>query len=528
MSSLSETRVIRRTTTASVLPLVIDRSSAGEPESRPMHRQIYEQLRETILAGRLAPGTRLPATRALAKDLDVSRNTVSAAFDQLLAEGYLEGRVGAGTFVTSELPEEAFTAQPVQSCLEADLVHDGRGSLASKQVKRHRGLSQRGMQLAGLRKRRQRRGLAFAVGVPDLESFPFDIWARLMARAWRRPPMDLMANTEPAGYRPLRLAVAEYVRTARDVRCQDDQVIIVSGAQQAIGLAAHVLLDEGDRAIVEDPGYPGVRGALLAAGVEPVFAPVDSEGLDITKAETLAPDARFACVAPSHQYPLGVTMSFGRRLALLDWAQRCDGWVIEDDYDSEYRYSGKPLAALQGMDRDNRVVYVGSFSKTMFPSLRLGYLVVPDDLIDGFRQARAALDDHPSTTAQPALTAFIEEGFFAAHLRRMRRTYAARQQALNASAAVHLAGLAEIKPSNAGMHVLAQGPVGSLLAQDDLKAALAAEALGVTTAPLSSFYQMAPAQNGLVLGYAAVSEETMEASVIELSKALGKNASPFA
>lgn len=512
---------LRRTTTASVLPLAIDRHREGDSDPQPLHRQIYEQLRETILAGRLAPGTRLPATRALARDLDVSRNTVSAAFDQLLAEGYLEGRVGAGTFVTSELPEEAFTAQSVDSVRGESGGNIARqGEHVSKHVERRRGLSLRGAQLAGLRKRRQRRGLAFAVGVPDLENFPFDVWSRLMARAWRRPPMDLMANTEPAGYQPLRRAVAEYVRTARGVRCHDDQVIIVSGAQQAIGLAAHVLLDEGDRAILEDPGYPGARGALLAAGVEPIFAPVDAEGLDIAAAEARAPEARFACVAPSHQYPLGVTMSFGRRLALLDWAQRCDGWIIEDDYDSEYRYSGKPLACLQGMDRDNRVVYVGSFSKTMFPSLRLGYLVVPDDLIDGFRQARAALDDHPSTTAQPALTAFIEEGFFAAHLRRMRKTYASRQQALKAAAAQHLSGLADIKPSDAGMHVLAFGPAGSLLNEDDTKAALAAEARGVSTSPLSSFYYSAPAQNGLMLGYAAVSEESMDASVIELGKAL--------
>ncbi len=507
----------RRTTKTAVLPISIDRDAASRTDA-PLHKQVYEQLRETILDGRLAPGARLPATRALAKDLDVSRNTVTAAFDQLLAEGYLEGRVGAGTFVTEHLPEESLTTASAASNANAAVT---------SATERRRGVSRRGARLAGLRKRQPRRGLAFAQGMPDLENFPFDVWARLMARAWRRPPMDLMANTEPAGYQPLRRAIADYVRTARGVRCVAEQVIIVSGAQQAIGLAAHVLLDEGDKALVEDPGYPGVRGALLAAGADVIFAGVDDEGFDIKSAEAAAPDARFVCVAPSHQYPLGVTLSLARRLALLDWAQRCDGWIIEDDYDSEYRYSGKPLACLQGMDRDNRVVYVGSFSKTMFPSLRLGYLVVPPDLIDSFRYARAALDDHPATTAQPALTAFIEDGFFAAHLRRMRKLYAARQEALIDAAERQLAGLATIAPSQTGINVLARGAAGTLLAADDLAAARAAEAFGVTTTPLSSFFLKAPAHNGLLLGYAAVPEEAIPGAVGKLAAALSGKSQPI-
>jgi len=504
------TRLALRTTKAAVLPISLDRTAED-----PLHRQLYEQLRETILTGRLQAGSRLPATRTLARDLDISRNTVTAAFDQLLAEGYLEGRVGAGTFVTSELPEEAL------SVLGGP---DGAGRTDTlqhlKSSPRQRGLSRRGTQLAGLRRRRTRRGLAFAPGVPELRNFPFDIWARLMARAWRRPPMDLMANTEPAGYMPLRRTIAEYVRTARGVRCEVEQVIIVSGAQQAIGLAAHVLLDEGDRALVEDPGYPGIRGALLAAGVKVVPVPVDAEGLDIATGEAKAPDARFVCVAPSHQYPLGVTMSLARRLALLDWAQRVDGWIIEDDYDSEYRYSGKPLAALQGLDRDNRVVYVGSFSKTMFPSLRLGYLIVPPDLTDSFRFARAALDDHPSTVAQPALTAFIEDGYFAAHLRRMRKLYAARQELLVAAAREHMGDLLTVAPAEAGMHILARQKPVMTVRMDDIQATRRAEAAGITVSPLSSFYHEYPAQQGLMLGYAAVDEDEIPKAAAKLAEAL--------
>jgi GntR family transcriptional regulator/MocR family aminotransferase len=512
------TRLALRTTKAAVLPISLDRTAED-----PLHRQLYEQLRETILTGRLQAGSRLPATRTLARDLEISRNTVTAAFDQLLAEGYLEGRVGAGTFVTSELPEEALSVLGGPSGVGSDGFIANGGSAALQDLKsspRQRGLSRRGTQLAGLRRRRTRRGLAFAPGVPELRNFPFDIWARLMARAWRRPPMDLMANTEPAGYMPLRRTIADYVRTARGVRCEVEQVIIVSGAQQAIGLAAHVLLDEGDRALVEDPGYPGIRGALMAAGVRVVPAPVDNEGLDIATGEAKAPDARFVCVAPSHQYPLSVTMSLARRLALLDWAQRVDGWIIEDDYDSEYRYSGKPLAALQGLDRDNRVVYVGSFSKTMFPSLRLGYLIVPPDLTDSFRFARAALDDHPSTVAQPALTAFIEDGYFAAHLRRMRKLYAHRQALLVAAAQQHLDDLLTIAPAEAGMHILARQKPAMTVRMDDIQATRRAEAAGITVSPLSSFYHEYPAQQGLMLGYAAVDEEEIPKAVEKLAAAL--------
>ena len=501
---------IRRTAKSALLPITLERAS-----EEPLHRQLYEQLRETILTGRLQAGARLPATRTLARDHRISRNTVTAAFDQLLAEGYIEGRVGAGTFVSSELPEEALSVRGM-----------GRSSANGDEpvvqsAPRQRGLSRRGAQLAGLRRRRNRQSLAFALGVPDLNSFPFEIWTRLMARAWRRPPMDLMANTEPAGYMPLRRAIADYVRTARGVRCEIEQVIIVSGAQQAIGLAAHVLLDEGDRAIVEDPGYPGIRGALMAAGVQAVQAPVDAEGLDISIGEQKAPDARFVCVAPSHQYPLGVTMPLSRRLALLEWAQRVDGWIIEDDYDSEYRYSGKPIAALQGLDRDDRVVYVGSFSKTMFPSLRLGYLIVPPDLTDSFRFARAALDDHPSTVAQPALTAFIEDGYFAAHLRRMRKLYADRQALLVGEAEARFGGALSIAPAQAGMHLLARQTPALTVRMDDVTATRRAEEAGISVSPLSSFFHEYPAQQGLMLGYAAVAEKEIAKSVQKLAQALG-------
>jgi len=492
----------RRAVNSALLPLALDRE-----EEKPMHRQLYDQLRELILTGRVPTGERLPSTRTLSRDLSVSRNTVATAFDQLLAEGYLEGRIGAGSYVSRELPEETLSARSDATC-------------APEGHPRKRGLSERGQALAGLRRKQGKRTPTFTPGLPDVDDFPFDVWSRLMSRAWRRPPLDLLANQEPAGYRPLREAIAGYLRTARAVRCDADQVIIVSGAQQAIGLAAHVLLDDGDPALVEDPGFPGVRGALLGAGAKLIPVPVDAEGYDVDAGEKLSPDAKFVCVAPSHQYPLGLTMSLSRRLKLLEWASRVDGWILEDDYDSEYRYAGRPLAALQGLDRDGRVVYIGSFSKVMFPSLRLGYLVVPKDLTDPFRHARAALDDHPSSIAQPAMTTFIEEGYFAAHLRRMRKLYAARQNKLAQLLDVHLSDLLEIMPSEAGMHLVADLKPSLRARMNDVEAVEIAAGAGINVAALSGYYVDKPKRQGLLLGYAAVQENKMEAGVIKLSEAL--------
>lgn len=495
----------RRAADGAVLPLALDRSS-----ETPMHRQLYDQMRGLILDGRLKAGARLPSSRTLSRELEISRNTVTSAFDQLFAEGYLVGKVGAGSFVSDELPEESLTPR-------ADPVPIGPNA------PRRQGLSRRGTRLAALRSARSsRRTPAFAIGLPDLESFPFDIWSRLMTKAWRRPPRELLAHAEPAGYLPLRRAIVDYLRTARGVRCEAEQVIVVAGVQQAIGLACHALLDEGDVALMEEPGYPGVRGALLGAGVRTETAPVDEEGLDIETGEVSAPDARLVCVAPSHQYPLGVTMTLSRRLKLLDWAQRHDGWVLEDDYDSEYRYSGRPLSALQGLDRDGRVVYAGSFSKVMFPSLRIGYLVVPEDLAEPFRLARAALDDHPSTIAQPALAAFIEEGHFAAHLRRMRKLYAERRAALGAALTDRFGTGIQVAPSEAGMHLLAR--IGPDLAPDlgDREIQSKAAESGVTVSALSNYYATPTRDRGLLLGFSAVPVEKMPEGVELLAKVLNR------
>jgi len=483
--------------------------------SSPLHRQLYEGLRKAILAGRLAPRGRLPSSRALAAELGISRNTVLSAFEQLAGEGYLEARQGSGSRVAAMLPDPP---APVAA-----------GSPASRRLRPAKpepdaakpGLSRRGLALTAAFSARAARGQgAFAPAVPDLEIFPFELWSRLLARGWRRPDPDMALGRDPAGYPPLRAAIADYLRRVRAVRCEPEQIIVLSGIRQAVDLAVRLLLDAGDRVWLEEPGYAGVREVLRAAGATLVPVPVDGEGLSVKAGAKQAPDARLACVAPSHQYPLGTVMSLGRRLELLAWARGAGAWIIEDDYDSEFRYAGRPLAALQGLDADGRVIYVGSFSKVLFPSLRLGYLVAPPALVDGFTAARATLDDHAAMTAQPALAAFIAEGHFAAHIRRTRKLYAARQSALLTAAERHLTGLLELTPASAGMHLLARLAPRLIARMDDREATARAAAHGIAVAPLSAFHMTNPRRQGLLLGYAGVPEPQIEPAVKRLATAL--------
>ena len=493
---------------ANLLALDLDNDNAG-----PLYRQLYDRLRLMILDGRLPSGSRLPANRVLAQDLSLSRNTVATALQQLLAEGYVETRQGDGTYVASELPDDVL-GRPDRRQTERP------GSYRTEQaddVARRYGLSRRGQALAAISRVSVGSEAAFAPG-PDINAFPFAIWARLMARFWRRPGPELANSRDSGGYPPLKAAIAAYLGVMRGVRCDPGQIIVVSGAQQAIGLAAQVLLDHDDQAMVEEPGYGGIRGALTAAGLRIALVPVDEEGLDIGAGEARAPMARLACVAPSHQHPLGVVMSLRRRLALIEWARRRQGWILEDDYDSEYRYAGRPLAALQGLDTTGRVIYVGSFSKVLFPALRLGYLVVPTDLVDPFIRARRVLDDHTAMLAQPVLASFIEDGHFAAHVRRMRRLYAGRQEALLTAARADLPGLLEIDADEAGMHLIAKPGPELRGAMDDRRIARAAAEAGVTAMALSTTYAGKPLRQGLMLGYAAHDEAAIAAATRRLGK----------
>jgi GntR family transcriptional regulator / MocR family aminotransferase len=470
----------------------------------PLHYQLYDGIRSAILAGQLAAHTRIPASRALAQELGISRNTVMDAYAQLLSEGYIEGKIGSGTYVTHPLPDAV-----LQLGSTTGVAHTAA----------QRSPSQRGKLLASTPvsiSRDSGHPRVFQPGLPAFDTFPFDIWARLMARQWRHPPCELLSYGEPNGYPPLRQAIAEYLIVARGVRCTPEQIIIVAGSQQGLDLAARVLLDPGDKVWIEDPGYIGARGALQSAGAELVPVPIDQEGLNITEAIARCATARLVYITPSHQYPLGVTMSLSRRLALLEWSHHAGAWILEDDYDSEYRYTGRPLPALQGLDSQNRTVYLGTLSKTLFPSLRLGYMVVPVDLVDAFTAAKALLDRHAPSVEQAVLATFITEGHFARHIRRTRILYAERQAALLEAAARELGSLLEIGPAQAGMHLIGYLPEGI----DDQAVSRTAAEFGIDAPALSSYALIPQPRGGLLLGYTAFTQSDIRQGVYLLARAL--------
>jgi GntR family transcriptional regulator/MocR family aminotransferase len=469
----------------------------------PLHRQVYDALRRAIVAGHLAPAARLPSTRALAEQLDVSRNTVMNAFEQLLAEGYLVGRLGSGTYVADELPDRALAARP-RASPPAPSIHTARITPS----RRAETLTAAAEPFRASAAPAASPLLAFRLGAPDHDHFPAETWGRLLTRRWNRSRDDLLRHRDPRGYAPLRRAVCDYVNTARGVRCSPEQILIVTGTQQAVSLTAQVVLDHGRPAWFEDPGYPFARAALVAAGATIVPVPVDDEGLDVAAGLRAAPDARLAVVTPAHQSPLGVPLSPDRRATLLDWARRADAWIFEDDYDSEYRYAGRPLPALQGEPGTaDRVIYCGTFSKVLSPSIRLAYVVCPPALLDAFLAAKVFADIQCPALEQAVLTDFITGGHFARHIRRTRVLYAKRQALLMKHAARELAGLLTIHPRPAGMHVLAHLPPDT----DDREVARRAAEAGVETMPLSVFTIAHPQPPALLLGYAA----TPDAQIVE-------------
>lgn len=467
----------------------------------PLYQQIYSFLRQQILSAQLPLGTRLPPTRELAKQLGLSRNTVVAAFEQLLMEGYLEARVGAGTYVAHNLPERFLQVEKTSE-------------KPTRGVKR--GLSKRGEMLAQtpVTVRRPRIVGAFRTGLPDFRLFPFEVWAGLESKLWRKPPTGLLDYADPAGYLPLRQAIAEHLRETRGVRCEAEQVIVIQGSQQGLDLTARMLLDPGDAVWVEDPGYLGAKGAFSAAGAKLVPVPIDSEGLQVEQGQRLSPKARLAYMTPSHQYPLGLTLSLSRRLALLEWAAGAGAWILEDDYDSHYRYVGRPLASLQGLDQEERVIYLGTFSKVMMPGLRLGYMVVPPDLVEAFVAGRALLDRHPPGIEQAVLTEFIVQGHLGRHIRRTRGIYSERKDVLVSELEQHFAGQLEIVSAEAGLHLAAW------MLGDDLEASQKAAQEGLEALAVSA-YRINPAARGaLMLGFAPLQPEEIKSAIQQLKTIL--------
>ncbi|MDQ0380027.1 MocR-like pyridoxine biosynthesis transcription factor PdxR [Amycolatopsis thermophila] len=447
---------------------------------------IYRQIREAILDGRLRAGDALPPTRELAQRLVVSRNTVSAAYDRLVAEGFLEARVGSGTFVGAGARRDGAGPGERAAALTASAAWDD--------VPRPP------------RRFAERPEYDFRSGAPDVSLFPFETWRRLMTQQLRRSHHDLLTYGDPQGHAGLRAAIARHIGVSRDVRVAADDVLVTNGSQQAVDLAARVLLEPGDRVAVEEPGYPPPRQLFATLGARPVGVPVDEEGIVV---DAIPDGCRLVYVTPSHQFPLGVPMSMARRLALIEWACRNDAAILEDDYDTEFRYTGRPLEPLRSLDSSGRVLYIGSFSKVLLPGLRLGFLVAPPGLRPALAKAKYLTDWHSASPAQAALAEFMDTGEYARHIRRTRREYAARRDVVRGVVERDFPELRLIG-SSAGLHVsaMSSAPVRPMV--------LAARKAGVRIYALGDFTRPRDALEGLVFGFGAIPRERIERGLREL------------
>jgi GntR family transcriptional regulator/MocR family aminotransferase len=482
-----------------------------------LHQQTYRALRAAILSGRLRAGERLPATRTLSRELRVSRNTLLQAYEQLADEGYVSARTGAGTFVARSLPDEAL-GPPARKSAGPPPRRAARAPALPLSDHARRMLA--GAPRAGVSWAIPRKHLPydFRYGEPAYGDLPLDTWCRLLGRRARRASVSRLAYGDPVGAIELRRGLSAYLRRARGVACAPEQILLTHGSQQAIDLALRVLVDPGDRVALEEPHYTGISFALGAQGAEPVPIAVDEHGLRVELLEAEA-DVRGVCVTPSHQFPAGGILSLERRLALLAWARREGAFVLEDDYDGEYRYEGRPVPSLQGLDAAGRVLYVGTASKLLFPSLRIGWLVVPEPLLRPFALAKAYADTGGATLEQLVLADFIEGGHLERHVRRSRLRYAARCSALQAAVQRHLAGAAELVGTRAGLHGLLWIP--DLPAAREAELRRAAEARGVGLYPIRPYYYRPPRRAGYLLGYAALSETQIDEGIRRVAAALG-------
>jgi GntR family transcriptional regulator/MocR family aminotransferase len=475
--------------------IAVDRKAA-----KPLHKQIYDGFLAAIVGGNIRPGQRVPSSRTLSVELGISRIPVLNAYAQLLAEGYFESRKGAGTFISESLPES------LTICEEGAPPSAQAGSGPRRVARRALLLTkiERGPWSGGWG--------AFSVHQPAFDRFPFPIWSSLITRHSKSPRLSAIHNTDPRGSESCREAICTYLRTARAVHCDPSQVMVVAGSQQALEISARVLLGDGSPVWFEEPGYRLARNVFQGAGCRLVPVPVDEDGMIVSAGIELCPKARAVYVTPSHQYPLGSTMSASRRMQLLNWAQSAGSWIIEDDYDSEYRFESMPIASLQGLDRNARVIYVGTFSKVLFPSLRLGYMVIPADLVEHFISVRVAMDIFPPYLHQEAITDFIREGHFARHIRRMRLLYSERRTALVKSIREQFGSSLEIHGTQAGMHLAVTLPKGL----SDREIATKAARNGLWLWPLSPSYLGEVPRQGFILGFGNTAVEEMSRAVSQL------------
>ncbi|WP_368655365.1 PLP-dependent aminotransferase family protein [Castellaniella ginsengisoli] len=475
-------------------------------DDSPAYHRLYRLICRAILEGHLTAGTRLPSTRDLAAELGIARNTVLQVYEQLAEEGYVHAGVGRGTYVEDIR----------QDLLES--VEDGaEGEPVAAQVEAKHDLSRRGRRLVSSLGFSNRQAGAFMPGVPDVREFPLKTWSRIQNRQWRSGPWDLMRYAPAGGYGPLRQAISDYLGSVRSVRSTAQQVVMTTGIHQGIDVAARLLCDPGDTVWVEEPAYWGVRNLLTSLGLRLVPIRVDEEGIWPGEAERVRPP-RLIVVAPSHQYPLGMVMSLARRHMLLDYARQVSCWILEDDYDSEFRYNMRPLSSLQGMDEAGRVLYAGSFSKTLCPGLRVGFLVVPQALAGAFADSVAELYREGNMMTHAVLADFIREGHLGSHIRRMRRRYAERRACLIEEIHRHFGDALDVVGGETGLHLILALPDGvddTLVVRDALQQ-------GVVTRALSAYYaERANARPGLLLGYAGTTPDEIRPAFDTLARVVG-------
>lgn len=474
----------------------------------PLYKQLYEQLRIAILDKRFSGNKKLPGTRSMAAELGLSRNTVHLAYEQLKIEGYIKSETGSGSFITSDLPERSLIPKHMEI---PEIKYENNKGGVNEFSPEIFEFSKKNFLFEEVK--------PFRNGVPALSDFPFEIWTKITNRVWRNLNPSYLGYGDTSGFKPLRKAISSYLRTYRAVNCTYDQILIVNGSQQGLDLISRVLLSKKSKVWLEDPGYPGARISFLATGANIYLVPLNDDGLDLDYAKANYPVSNLIYTTPSHQYPLGYTMSISARLKLLDWARTNGTWLIEDDYDSEYRYNGNPLQSLQGLDNTGNVIYLGTFSKVLFPGLRLGYLVLPTpDLMAKFIAAKSIADRQSSIIEQIIVSIFIEEGHFTKHIRRMRMLYKDRQEFLISEINKELSPLIKVNSEDAGMHLI--GWLNNN--HNEIKTTELLTRNKLLINPLSNYTVKFKLPPGLVLGYTAFNEKMIRAGVQKMAKVLIK------
>ncbi|ELE9740664.1 PLP-dependent aminotransferase family protein [Enterobacter kobei] len=466
--------------------------------SLPLHERIQRAIRTLILEGTLSHGKALPASRALATSLNVSRDTVEAAYSSLHAEGFIERQTGRGSFVSSSarfLKPRIRQHPPTAETRKAKLSARGKVIYES----------------GGIREFSTPRPLA--PGIPETRLFPIPTWERLQRQVLKEYQHKILEQSPPQGMERLRRAIAEYVNLERGTRASAEQVIVLTSSQQALALCSHVLLDNGESIVIEDPTYQGAHKAFKAAGLHPVPVPLDEKGISVDALNSLTEPARAIYLTPSHQYPTGVTLSLDRRLAVIDWANRHAAWIIEDDYDSEFHYEGKPMACLQGLDAYNRTIYIGTFTKSLFPGLRIAYMIVPSELTEPFTMARTLMDGHTASITQLTLAKFLEGGHFGAYIRKMRNVYVARRDKLASLMDEYLSDYVVYATPAGGMQMPCHLRHG--LSEKDIAAA--ARRADIDILGLTGLYAGSPVSTGFLMGFAAYTEREIEDAVKKLA-----------